>query len=225
MFEVVILIASPALMQDEFDILLTFVDPEKRERIKRFRFFRDASNALLGDILARIEICRVTGLINKQLEFSANAYGKPFLKNNTHIHYNISHAGHYVALAISNQPVGIDIEVIKHIDLKIAERFFAPDEAIYVLSMQDDSHTQRFFEVWTKKESRIKWEGRGLSKELPSFSVFDLGEQETVFYHQVFRNSEAICYLCSNNSNKPSIRVINTVMLMQYAKCIEHIEN
>jgi len=211
MLDAVILIVKPALTQDIFNQLLAFVTPEKRERIKRFHFFKDASNALLGDVLARVEICRATGFVNKQLEFSANPYGKPFLKNNTDIHYNISHSGHYVACAISDQPVGIDVEIIKDIDLKIAERFFASDEIAYILSGQDSLHVQRFYEVWTKKESRIKWEGKGLSKPLSSFSVFEHGVEEgnAVFYHQVFCDSEADCYLCSDSCGKPLVRVVD----------------
>lgn len=97
MFEVVILTIMPELTQNEFSALLPLVYPEKQERIRKFHFFRDARNCLLGDVLTRIEIYRATGLSNKQLEFTVNAYGKPFLINSPHIHYNISHAGHYVA--------------------------------------------------------------------------------------------------------------------------------
>jgi len=71
---------------------------------------------------------------------------------------------------LDDQPVGIDIEHIKQIEIKIAKRFFAPDELVYVVSADDSLLAQRFYEIWTKKESRIKWEGRGLSKSLPGFS-------------------------------------------------------
>ncbi|MDR2707836.1 MAG: hypothetical protein LBB87_03710 [Nitrososphaerota archaeon] len=110
MFKVVILKSTSELMQDDYDILHSLVSLEKQARIKRFCSFRDAQNSLLGDVLARVEICRVTGMSNRQLEFAVNACGKPFLANNSHIHYNISHTNHYVACVISDVPVGIDIE-------------------------------------------------------------------------------------------------------------------
>jgi len=169
MFEVVILTVIPELTQDEFAALLPLISPEKRERIRQFRFFRDMRNCLLGDVLARVEICRATGLSNKQLEFSTNLYGKPFLLNNYHTHFNISHAGNYVACVVTDEPVGIDMELIKSADLRIAERFFAPDETAYIMA---DEQTLRFYETWTMKESRIKWEGVGLNKSMSSFSVF-----------------------------------------------------
>ena len=213
-FEAVVLIVDPLLTQRELDALLPFVSLEKQERIKRFHFVRDTQNALLGDILARVEICRATGLSNKQLAFSTNEYGKPYLTTTLDIHYNISHAGHYIACAIDEQPVGIDIEMMKAVDLKLAERFFSPDEAEYILAATGVLTTRRFFEVWTKKESRIKWEGKGLSKPLPSFSVFDFEEQRAIYYHQVFHDDKAICHLCSAKREEPSVRVMDTAALL-----------
>ena len=213
MFSVIILKNIPALTKDEYDCLFPFISLEKQERIKQFHFEGDAHNCLLGDILIRSEICRLTGMSNKQLEFSVNMYGKPFLIDNSQIHFNISHAGCYVACVLSSEPVGIDIEIIKPIELKIAEQFFTSDEMAYVM---DENHICRFYEVWTKKESRIKKEGKGLSKSLTSFSVFELIIQEPpLIYHKVFRNEEAICHVCSTKQALPLISVINTSMFIQ----------
>ena len=212
MFEVVILTVTSKLSQNEFDTLLHLVSPDKQERIKKFHFKRDAQNCLLGDILARVEICRSTEISMKQLEFAFNKYGKPFLIDKPRIQFNISHAEHYVACAVADEPVGIDIEIIKPVELKIAERFFSPDETDYILV---DDHTRRFYEVWTKKESRIKWEGKGLHKPLPSFSVFESTEQDRLTYHEVFQNDEAICHVCSTKQTPPSIKVIDVATFIK----------
>lgn len=164
MFEVVILTVIPELTQKDFDALLPIVSPDKQERIKQFHFFRDARNCLLGEILARVEICHFTDLSMKQIDFSVNKYGKPFVIGKPSIQFNISHAGHYIACAISDEPVGVDIELIKTADMQIAKRFFTADETSYIMDGQQNT---RFYEVWTKKESRIKWEGKGLHKPYP----------------------------------------------------------
>jgi len=212
MFEVVILTAPPELERDEFDMLLSLVSPEKQERIKNFHFFRDARNCLLGDVLSRVEICRATGLSNKQLEFSVNCFGKPFLVSRPNVHFNISHAGDYIACVVADKPVGIDIEIIKPIDLKIAERFFTSDEFAYIMV---GDKTLCFYEIWTKKESYIKWAGKGLHKHLTSFSAFDACEYNPKFYRKIVQNNEAICYACSLKKEPPSIRLIDIVSLMQ----------
>jgi len=212
MFEVVILKIKPELLQAEFNALLPIVSLEKQERIRKFRFFQDARNCLLGDVLSRIEICRITGLRNKELIFSVNDYGKPILTISPNVHFNISHTGNYIACAISNEPVGIDIEIIKTVDLKIAERFFTLDEATYIM---DDESIFRFYEIWTKKESRIKLEGKGLHKPLSSFSVFDSNVFNEPIYHNVFQNDEAICYVCSMKDIMPYVRLLDTFTFMQ----------
>lgn len=94
-----------------------------QERIERFHFFRDARNCRLGDVLSRVEICRSTGLNNNQLEFLTNQYGKLLLIDNPHIHFNISHTGHYIVCAVCDKSLGIDIEFIKLVDIAVAKRF------------------------------------------------------------------------------------------------------
>ena len=212
MLEVAVISAKSWLTQSEFDTLLPLVSLEKRERIKKFRFFRDAQNCLLGDVLARIEICRFARLDNKQLVFATNAFGKPFLVSNPSVHFNISHAGYYVACAVADEPIGIDIEHIRPVDLKIVERFFSPDEAAYIAS---GKQLTLFYEVWTKKESQIKWDGKGLHKPLSSFNVLDSNAREGAIYYKVFQNDEAICHVCSIKQAMPSVKVIDVATFMQ----------
>jgi 4'-phosphopantetheinyl transferase len=211
-FNVVILTIKAELSKDEFNSLLPLISTEKKERIKKFHSYKDSRNCLLGDVLARVELCKATELINKQLEFSVTKYGKPFLINTSHVHFNISHTGNYVACALADEPVGIDIELIKPADLKIAERFFTPDETAYIMA---DEQTIRFYEIWTKKESQIKWEGLGLSKPLTSFSVLAPDVQNKVIYHNVLQNDEVICHVCSKKQAAPTVRVIDTAAFIR----------
>ncbi|MCL2839142.1 MAG: 4'-phosphopantetheinyl transferase superfamily protein [Defluviitaleaceae bacterium] len=212
MLDVVILEIMPELPYEKFAELLSLVAKEKQVRIKKFHFFQDARNCLLGDVLSRLEISRAFGLYHHQLEFSTNQFGKPHLTSFPKCFYNISHTGNYIACALSNAPVGIDIEVMQPVDLKIAERFFSPDEISYIVA---GNKLTRFYEIWTKKESRIKLEGKGLHIPLASFSVFDANEQGRVYYHKVFENTEVVCHTCSLNSTVPTIRMIDSVELMQ----------
>jgi len=213
MLKVTILTAIPELKQNEFDNLLQFVSKEKQERIRKYHFFQDARNCLLGDVLSRIEICQASGLCNEQIIFSINDYGKPFLENNNRIHFNISHANNYIVCAVSDEPIGIDIETIKTTDFnfKIAERFFSPDETTYIMA---DEGITRFFEVWTKKESWIKWKGKGLHIPLNSFCILESSKHGKSSYHKVFQNDEAICHIYSLKNEVPFVRTINTIAFL-----------
>lgn len=211
MFEIIIFKIETELAQHELESLMDFISLNKQKRIKQLHSIQNVRNSLLGDALARTMICRVTGLSNEQLEFTTNAYGKPLFVNNPNIHFNISHSGNFITCALDDEPVGIDIERIRPIELRIAERFFLAEEKKYV--MEKDSNN-RFFEVWTKKESRIKWEGKGLNR-LRSFCVFNKNEPNTLSYHCVLRDSNIICHACSSKKTKPSIKIIDLASLIK----------
>ena len=205
------------MTEEDFETLMLLVSPQKRERIRKFRFFRDASNTLIGELLIRMEICKRTGLQNDQLNFSTTAHGKPFLVNNQQIQFNISHSGNYVVAAIDDKQVGIDVELKKPIDLKIAERFFSADETAYVFShpTQSENVCKAFFEIWTKKESLIKWDGQGMSKSLSSFSVLQK-EDDSPHYFCVFENDTAICHVCTMQMNPPPLNLILLETLLSW---------
>ena len=198
MLNVWIIEITDNLKKDEIEELSEFVSKEKRERIKRFHFISDAQNTLIADILIRSEICRLMGLDNKELVFKQNRYGKPYLDGYPDIQFNISHTNGYVACALDDEPVGIDIELLKSSDLCIAERFFCEDEKNYILN--SDKNNEVFIEVWVKKESFIKRNGQGMSMPLDSFSVLNDLPNRVVF-HNVFSNHEVICYVCTQKKD------------------------
>ena len=78
---------------------------------------------MLGDILARSQICRATGLGNRQLKFSTSTFSKPFLVNNSMIYFIISHSVCYVVCAVADEPIGIDTEIIRPVELKSQNDF------------------------------------------------------------------------------------------------------
>ncbi|MDC7734552.1 MULTISPECIES: 4'-phosphopantetheinyl transferase family protein [Bacillus] len=150
----------------------TFVSNEKQEKIKRYRFDIDKKLSLYAELLTRTIICRNMDIENKDIVFDITYYGKPMLRSVSKFEFNISHTRNAIAVAISDYPIGVDIELIKNAELNIAERFFNNNEISYITentSYQD----KRFYEIWTKKEAYIKCIGKGLSMNLNSFNSLD----------------------------------------------------
>lgn len=87
-----------------------------------------------------------------------NENGKPYTQKKPDFHFSISHSENAVAVAFSKDQIGIDIEKIRNTNLKVANRFFTPEEQEYIKSDTALSRT-RFFEIWTKKEAVIKKSG------------------------------------------------------------------
>lgn len=211
MLETYILKIDKDLSKDDFERLLDFVSEEKKERITRFHRFEDAQRSLIGDVLARYTISKRLGIRNKDLVLGANEYGKPVLIAPSDIHFNISHSGSWVVCAIDDNPVGIDVEVMKPIDFKIAERFFSRDEYESLMNQPDEMRLKYFYIIWTLKESYIKAEGKGLSIPLNSFSIKIENQTENIFFEsglgnfffrKFFLDKNTVCALCSMNNDK-----------------------
>ncbi len=149
--------------KDYFDRLLSCVSEEKKERINRFHRFEDAQRALLGDVLARYAVCKRLGVRNRDLDLGTNEYGKPVLHQPNDVHFNISHSENWVICAVDNTAVGVDVELIRPTEFKIAERFFSKDEYILLMNQPEEMKLKYFYVLWTLKESYIKMEGKGLS--------------------------------------------------------------
>ena len=86
------------------------------------------------------------------------------------IYSNLSHSGEYVALAVGNVPVGIDVEHKSDNDFKVTKRMFTKRDQDYIFGDMLDAE-RRFRDIWTIKESFLKCLGIGISVPLSSFDA------------------------------------------------------
>jgi 4'-phosphopantetheinyl transferase len=168
------------IKKEFFDNYIIYVSKEKRERIRRFKKLDDAVRSLMGDIIVRIAICQEIGLKNEDLIFYKNKYGKPCLKNNCNVQFNISHSGDWIIAAIHDLPIGVDIQKIQPVNMDIAKRFFTPDEYKEIMRKDNEERLSYFYELWVLKESYIKAVGKGMNIPLNSF-CFQIQENKIIF--------------------------------------------
>ena len=97
-----------------------------------------------------------------------NEYGKPYFSNSD-THFNLAHSENALICAISDSPIGVDIERIGEIKPMILNKCFSDKEASYISSPDD------FYKLWTLKEAYVKAIGVGISKRLSeiSFTIED----------------------------------------------------
>lgn len=95
-------------------------------------------------------------------------YGKPEVEG---ICFNLSHSGRLVLGAVSPLPVGCDIERIKPISGKLAERFFSDGEKAHLSKYEGPAYDLEFCRLWTAKESFVKMTGEGLHLSLHTEEV------------------------------------------------------
>jgi len=112
-----------------------------------------------------------------------NQYGKPYIENMDNFFYNTSHSGDYVGIAVSDRIVGFDLqkkEMEKDV-MAIAKRWFHEEE---VKELQNTSVYHRhnhFYDLWTKKESYMKYTGLGFALPMKYFKIGKNEGRYTVF--------------------------------------------
>lgn len=179
---------------EEYELLLRRVSGECRERAARFRRRMDGENTVLGELLLRALLERLTG--PSAITLGRDPLGKPFWREEPGIHVSISHSGGFVACAVAPAPVGIDVQVADRASAALVRRFFAPEEARYVLEGAAEDQALRFCRIWTMKESYIKRDGRGLRIPLPSFDVLALRQEQPALFREIPLAPRAACQIC-----------------------------
>lgn len=139
-------------------------------KAEKFNKFKDTVRTVVGELLIRYLLDKHSDLNGLLVTILRNDYGKPYLEDESKIfHFNISHSGCWVVCIIDNKPVGIDIEMICEIDVKSIISLFHPFEINKINEALDT--LDYFYNVWTLKESVLKYTGKGLSIPLKSFYV------------------------------------------------------
>ena len=154
------------------------MSPERRARADGFRFKDDRMRCICADMLCRKMLAKASGLDAKSILFAQGEKGKPYA--NVPCHFNVSHSADFVLCAVSEGPIGVDIEQIKPFRAGLVARYFSDTEAAYVWSgkaeqtgnVTDPDTCARFYRVWTAKEAYVKMTGTGISTDL-SAVTFD----------------------------------------------------
>lgn len=184
---------------DEWDWYLSLLDKNQRSHVTSFRFAKDAKHSLIGRVLIKLCINQMTGLRWNDIELEFNEYGKPSLKNNPNVDFNVSHSGDYVILigmfysnsdeTLATKCFTVGCDVMKLTKINDSEQMCASELENFELVI-DSQYTElekgyiggkltnrerllAFYRVWCLKEAFIKALGVGLN--------FDLKRGEFVF--------------------------------------------
>ena len=109
--------------------------------------------------------------VEHPLEIAVAQGGKPYLANYPDIYFNLSHSGEWAVCAISESPVGVDIQHCDEGRRDVASRFFHREEIRYLDGLPQFRRDEGFYRLWALKESFVKATGRGLDLPLRSFWV------------------------------------------------------
>jgi 4'-phosphopantetheinyl transferase len=143
---------------------MAIISDEEKKKVGRLRTLTGRRHALTMRVRLRQLLSRYLRLEPHDVTFSFGEFGKPYV-NNSSVFFNLSHSGNIALVAISLcEDVGIDIEYWRTIDNidGLVKRNFSDTEKRQWLSVDKEQQEEKFFNLWSCKESFIKATGRGL---------------------------------------------------------------
>lgn len=173
----------------EYTYYYSLMDIKKQKKVTTYKYDKDKKRTLAGEMLARRMISTYCNVVPEEISFETGCYGKPNAKH-LNVEFNISHSEEMVVCAISDKPVGIDVEMIRPIGTNILRKLCTDIDLEYIFGNDtitnnipcnfDDQQLCRFYEVWTAKEAYFKCIGTGI-KNLKSISMDELEEKRKTY--------------------------------------------
>lgn len=100
--------------------------------------------------------------LDEMPETAHGPMGKPWFPSCPHISFNLSHSGAYALCALSDGPVGVDIEAVRPRPLRLPAYVLTEEE--YRWYQGHGGGWGAFYTLWTRKESWCKYAGESAAR-------------------------------------------------------------
>jgi 4'-phosphopantetheinyl transferase len=169
---------SLRLAESRISQLKASLSLEEHARAERFAFEEARVRFIAAHGMLRTIVSRYVNEPAAALIFTSGQFGKPYLAGLRGavetLRFNLAHSHDTALIAVAhNREVGVDLERIRDTvdSLKLAERFFSPNEFERLRHLRGNQANRLFFTLWTCKEAYLKAIGTGLSLALDRCEV------------------------------------------------------
>jgi 4'-phosphopantetheinyl transferase len=149
--------------------------PDELQRAQTFRHAESRARHVCARAALRELLGTRLNIDPSEVRFVHTNHGKPQLQatHASNLQFNVSHSGQCVLVALAQKfAVGVDVEICRPRPeaIKLAERFFAPDESAALRQLAEPALSTAFFSLWTRKEAQLKATGDGIAGGLANTS-------------------------------------------------------
>ena len=164
--------------------------------------FSDYNKSITSEVIIKTIISKLLEKSFDEIDIKKTFNGKPYLNNYSDFYFNISHSKDLFAIALSDNPIGVDIEKKckpnssknLHLIELICKRFFSKAEQAYIFESSINP-LNKFYEIWTKKEAYTKFKDQSLINSFNNFCVLENELKQTL---NTMENNEFIITIASN---------------------------
>lgn len=181
-------------------------DSEQVRNLK-YRRWQDRQANILGKLLLKQGLILLS-LNNSLKDIAYTEYKKPYFKNGPY--FNVSHSGNYVVCVLANIEVGVDIEQISESDFNLFHNVFTSKEWEFINAAKG-AIKNNFYKLWTRKESIIKANGKGMYINLRDFEVLEKEcnlFNESYLCFEIEISTEYACHITIKRAEAPLIQKI-----------------
>ena len=134
---------TPLMNKEVYEYYYERVGKIRQKKADRLKMFADKARSVGVGAVLRFAVEDSTDYNYDNLEFYVDTNGKPRVKDDI-FYFSLSHSGKYAVCAISDTPIGVDIELDRELSEGMKKRFAAD------------------VTEWTKKEAKGKLTGKGV---------------------------------------------------------------
>ena len=170
--------------------------------------------SILGQALLAYLLKKKKSIDYSQCSIVYGDWGKPYIVEKKEVQFNISHSGSWVACAVGQKEVGLDVEQVCPIKRGYTGFLLSPDEKRVLQKVGDLENG--LFRLWVLKESYCKYTGKGL--HLPFNTLYfyqdqkgfwNLKTDETVFFREYSISREYQMAACSREVPPERISMVD----------------
>ena len=149
----------------DFDLskALNEISEQRREQALKFKFEQGQRLCVLAYQLLKEGLHKEYGITENPI-FEYNEHGKPSIVGHPEIYFNLSHCKEAVVCAISNHPIGVDVESIREFKDSLVNYTMNDDEVREIEASENPASA--FIRLWTMKEATMKLVGTGISNDM-----------------------------------------------------------
>ncbi len=146
-----------------YEKYLCMMSPQRQSRTERKTSPADRLLSVAGEMLVRRAVSELLGISEESVQLCSDKFGAPILAHSD-LFVSISHSKKTAVCALSDTPVGIDIEKVRPISSRVACKTFSEKEKEYLDCNGElcGEALVRFYEIWTAKEAYAKMKGCGI---------------------------------------------------------------
>ena len=172
--------------EQEVARLLPIASSQRREQALRYAH-------TFGQFCCLKSYEMLTALLASTPSFLYNEYGAPYLENGPY--FSISHCKQGIAVAVSETPIGIDIEAIRPFNEGLMRKTMNSEEQTYILSSLNPEI--EFIRLWTQKEAYVKMQGTGIIADMHDI----LCDATNVHWEEILDvEKRFICTICQKKT-------------------------